>query len=699
MLREVSKSARKIKNNYLSVAWVIGLSIVCVLGLSSQAKAADITLTGAATWGTAANGMAGSPGSGDNLIATTHASTFDGSHGGDNTVGAVTSTTGHILFTNDDNTGDVAFTVGSITASGASNLTIELKDETTRDLAIAVSGNVALTTGNLIMTHAEPDATATSLLSVGGTLAVGGTTAIAGGTNASASTTTLTVTGNATFTGAVTLSSTVNAAASAILNLNGATNVATAGIELNDATGLSILNFTSTATSTMAGAITGNGDGEGTVNILGGTNKLTFSTAVGTTSNSMLALNIGSATLGGNAEFDAAVDATTITVFTQVAADAVADFDAAVVGAVVITGGNGSGEDASASFAANVTGNITLTPNSGAATATFDGSSAQTITGNMVAGADEKGVLKITNTGGTVTFNGVTGVAGTGLEEIHIASGATMHHKSLAAATTFDVVTTVDADGAGTKGGTLILEGGDAVTTTDGGALTLATVTTNTNLTALTVQGGDAATTGVGGAVTATAFVGTTNATTYTVKGGAGGADGAATGGVGGAVATHLQTGATTATTLNLIGGNGGVGVANDASGVGGAGGAVGSSANTFTGLITATTVNVTAGNGATGGNGGSGETGGVGGAGGAVTVTNFDGGLTGALNVTGGDGGNGGIGNATSNLGGNGGDGALATLTSLDVGGDLGNVVIAAGAGGTGGVSGVANGGIGVLG
>ena len=384
---------------------------------------------------------------------------------------------------------------------------------------------------------------------------------MAGGTHASASTTTLTVTGNATFTGAVTLSSTTNAAAAAILNLNGATNVATAGIELNDATGLSILNFTSTATSTMAGAITGNGDGEGTVNVLSGTNLLTFSTAVGTTSGSLLALNIGSTGAAANAKFDAGVDATTITVFTQLDSNvAAADFNAAVVGNVVLTGGNGAGENATASFAGNVTGNITMTPNSGAAIATFDGTTAQTITGNMVAGADEKGVIKVTNTGGTVTFNGVTGVAGTGLEEIHIASGATMHHKSLAAATTFDVVTTVDADGAGTKGGTLILEGGDAVTTTDGGALTLATVTTNTNLTALTVQGGDAATTGVGGAVTETAFVGTTNATTYTVKGGAGGADGAATGGVGGAVATHLQTGAATATTLNLIGGNGGAG-------------------------------------------------------------------------------------------------------------------------------------------
>ena len=674
---------------------VVFLMLSFVLLGANLSIAANFTLTQNSTWDTNTGDDTQAAATGDNVNIATFNFTISNASAVKQ-LDALTGTTGDLLISAATTT-NAATTVGSIALTGAaSNITItNTNGGSGGGVSLTVTGNTSIG-GALTATNSMASANGVMFGTFGGTTAVGGVTTITS-VNRAGSTTTMTFTGNSEHTGAVTLTGSANGLATA--NFNGAVVTFTAGLSLAGGTTTAIANFTPTAAQTVTGVIdSSDSTDRGVINVLS-SNLTTFASNIGGTNN-ILALNVGATGAAGNAKFSGTVDAATITVFTQLDSNvAAADFDGNVVGNVVLTGGNGSGENATASFAGNVTGNITMTPNSGTGTAaTFDGTTAQTITGNVVAGADGKGVLKITNTGGVVTFNDDVGVAGTGIEEIHIASGATMTQKALLTGDdlTFDVVTTVDADGAGTRGGTLIIEGGDAVSGTAGGAITLATITTDTALTALTVQGGDAIENDVGGAVTETAFVGATDATTYTVQGGAGGSDGAATGGVGGAVATHLQTGATTATTINMNGGAGGAGVADDSSGVGGAGGAVGSSANTWTGLITATNVNVNGGLGGNGGAGGSSETGGVGGDGGAVTVTDIQNGLTGALNLTAGDGGVGGLGNAASKLGGNGGAGGNVTLSDLDTGGDLGNVTIAAGTGGVGGASGTANGGVG---
>ena len=144
----------------------------------------------------------------------------------------------------------------------------------------------------------------------------------------------------------------------------------------------------------------------------------------------------------------------------------------------------------------------------------FAGTSAQAVEAAIVIRTDGFGVLSVTNTGGTVTIDDIIGVNGNGLESISIASGANLTQKLGATAGTFNVVGNVD-NGSGGTGGTLVVEGGDASTTTAGGAVTaMAIEGSGTNqLTTLTIQGGDAGTSGVGGAITASTITGAAPAT------------------------------------------------------------------------------------------------------------------------------------------------------------------------------------------
>ena len=141
------------------------------------------------------------------------------------------------------------------------------------------------------------------------------------------------------------------------------------------------------------------------------------------------------------------------------------------------------GGDSTLSLKGNVvvdTGTITLTSDANdIAILEFSGTGNQTSDAAVVVNdATEKGVLKVTNTGGTVTISDIVGVAGRGLASMQIDSGASFIQKAGATnAVTFDVAGNVD-DGAGGAGGTLTLSSGDGVdgTTTVGGVLTLATI-------------------------------------------------------------------------------------------------------------------------------------------------------------------------------------------------------------------------------
>ena len=680
---------------------LLALAVAGTMAMSN-AFAADFTLTEADEWDDAGEGVIAAVAAGDNVDIVTFDMSITGT--GDATAfGAITGTTGDLLITA-ATTADAAATGASITLTGAaSNITITNADGASGGNAdLATTGAVSIV-GNFSQVNLMTTATAAMASSIGGALTVGGTTTITGAddvADGAGSSSSLTVTGNSTFTGLVTLTGD-DQLGHANLNLNGATVTATAGIILDDAgTGLATVNFTGTAAQTVNGTINATSTtDEGTVNVLASANVVTFANNIGATATNILAVNIGNATLAGNAVFSGNVEAATITLGHATSAASAAysaDFNGNVVGDVVMDTGNAITETATATFAGNVTGDITLDDNVAAidATATFDGTTAQTVLGTVAATTDTDGALRVTNTAG-VTFQGVVGSSSTGIGSLGIASDSSMIQKALAGTTvTFDITGNVD-DGAGATGGTLSIEAGDAISGTAGNVVTLATITGVTKLTSINFEGGAAIENDLGGAVTSVIMTGATTATTYSLLGGAGGSDGVNTGGVGGDIDTFLQTGATTADNLNMTGGAGGVGVAEDASGIGGKGGEVGDTSNTFVGLVTAT-VNMTGGAGGIGGVGddetGSADTiGGKGGAGGAVTVTDFTGGITGNLVLTSGAGSNGGLG--ILQAGGIGGAGGAVTLTDISAGAVAGNVSVIGGTAGTGGVSGVAAG------
>ena len=111
------------------------------------------------------------------------------------------------------------------------------------------------------------------------------------------------------------------------------------------------------------------------------------------------------------------------------------------------------------------TGTITLTGDvNDTPTLLFSGTTAQTSDAAVVVTTDGFGILSVTNPAG-VTISDIIGVAGNGLESITIASGASLTQKlGVTTAGTFDVVGNVD-DGSGARGGTLVIEAGDAATT------------------------------------------------------------------------------------------------------------------------------------------------------------------------------------------------------------------------------------------
>ena len=164
------------------------------------------------------------------------------------------------------------------------------------------------------------------------------------------------------------------------------------------------LNLVNTgAISTGTGTIDGAGNSEGIVNVLGGSNMVTFGGVIGGAS--MLSqINVGdpttvSATRGGNAVFMADISATNITVTSY------------------------SGATSSATFMGNVTTATSTLTLSGNSTVMFGGSGSQTITGVITATGSNQGTVMVNNTGGVVTFNGALGSGSLPLGQVMMAAG------------------------------------------------------------------------------------------------------------------------------------------------------------------------------------------------------------------------------------------------------------------------------------
>ena len=560
-------------------------------------------------------------------------------------LGDVTGTTGSITVTNAADNANVSATIGSVAISGAGNFSQTLTDVNTKDIETSVTGNFSIG-GNLVMSNVEPDAAATNALTIGGTATVTGTSAITAGNAGGASTTTLTVTGNSTFTGAMTVTGGANnAGADAIVNLNGATVTATGGIVLDDDTGQAHLNFSGDAIAqTITGAITAAADGEGTITVANShASGAKFASDIGTSAVRLLAISVTD---------DDGAEGT-----------ALADFNGNTYADTITITAAGPDDAASATFAGNV-GFTTLTLNDATTTAsvTFDGSSTQTVSGNIQGAADTEGLVVFNN---DVNFTGEIGTSATdGVANVRVASGKTLALTSGTDADGLYVTGKLDADSSDTRGGTVSLIAANASAEDAAGTTQVSQIDGTTTLTAVNITGG------TGGL-----------------------SDAAGTDGEAGGASSATFVGASDITTLTLTGGTGGAGLANNATDT--EGGVGGATSGTFTAALTATNVNVSAGAGGAGGAGGAdaAATGNVGGAGGDSTLDlNVATGTTqaiGTLTITGGTGGDGGA--TSTNVGGTGGAGGNALAT---IAGDItGNIVLDSGTAGTSVASGGAGG------
>ena len=222
--------------------------------------------------------------------------------------------------------------------------------------------------------------------------------------------------------------------------------------------------------------ISGTSDGVGSaVIIANAANTVTFATKVGVAGASGVQfLTLGSG-VRGNATFNADVSAVTSD-WDSDAGAAIFDFNADYVGTtIVVETGGASGDTANINFAGNVTivTSMTVDVETGLATVTYDGTAAQTHTGNIIAAADGDGDLVITNTAAAgVTFVDDVGVDCKGLGSLSMPADAKMTIQAPDNdALTFDVVGNVAVTkGSSTKGGELVLAGGNTSASGTAGA-------------------------------------------------------------------------------------------------------------------------------------------------------------------------------------------------------------------------------------
>ena len=222
----------------------------------------------------------------------------------------------------------------------------------------------------------------------------------------------------------------------------GLTITAAAPVALGSGGNLNLVN--TGAVTVGAGTISGVAAGNGTLNVVGGSNAVTFAGVIGG-ANALGRVNIGdtqtngttnTATPGraGTAVFSANVTAQSgINVVGGDAAGEVssATFSAAVSGPLNLTGGGNATADAQVNVGGNLTGVTTLDEGTGGtdgAVLTFNGTAAQTVSGDiMVTTANTgEGTVVVNNTGtGVVTFSDEVGTAGTqALRQVTLTDGS-----------------------------------------------------------------------------------------------------------------------------------------------------------------------------------------------------------------------------------------------------------------------------------
>ena len=237
--------------------------------------------------------------------------------------------------------------------------------------------------------------------------------------------------------------------------------------------GAATLTLTSTLDQTITGAVTAAADGEGAIVVATGVNDkiTTFASNIGTSAVRLKTLNVTSVSeksSEGNFNGDVYVDA------------------------ITLTGHDANGE-VDAFFAKNA-GFTTLTLDKvggDEATATFDGTTAQTITGSILGAVAGDGAISVTNTAGTVTFASALGA--TKLGSVTLAASTTTVFDSTLSSATLSASGAMTLKGAVTLTG-ILTTGADSTITLgsafkDGSApaITAAGSTTGLNQTANTV--------------------------------------------------------------------------------------------------------------------------------------------------------------------------------------------------------------------
>ena len=451
-----------------------GTAVVAVSAFAPATQAADLTLAADGTWASA-GGANSTPttditnaAAGDNVSVTSDATititnngVADDGSANTNTfaLGDVTDTaTANIAITpGSDN--NLTVTIDSVNIAG--NVTVTGNADAGNDGIISVTLDDAAVAsvigGNLVLDNSAVDGVGNTLtFDADGELTVTGTTAVTAGAAAGDSSATLIASKDATFTGAVTITGGANAASIATGLFQGSTTF-TGGVTLDDgAAGAAVATFdvaTDGTDLTVAGDIVGAADGEGTVNVVDDDrtteDSVTFSGTLGTAAASLAAVNVGVGE-GADAVFNGDVDATAITVGAagNGAENTSADFNGDVTGALTAVASIGAGNTV-VNLAGDLTGTLALTDvaGNGTATAIFDGTSAQTVSG-AVTPTNQEGIINVTGTGGTTFESAIgAGVAGLGLFTVGSGSMATLEADLFTDSTNNAAAAGLDVDG------------------------------------------------------------------------------------------------------------------------------------------------------------------------------------------------------------------------------------------------------------
>ncbi len=324
-----------------------------------------------------------------------------------------------------------AYTVTTTTHSGLG--TVAFSDNVTGDVNLAADGTVTVAVGKIIDGNVDNTTSADGA----GTLSIGasGTATVVSGTvgatNSLKSVTLDSTGGIGTFAGAVKATT---------VNLAGTGTAAFSG----DVTG--VVNFTAVGKSTVAankkiiGSMTTSATGQGEVTFAPTTTDTTvISEDVGTSAATLLSVTAGAApaktaTFGGN-----------------VYADTLNLSNTGASGVVAIPG------DITAKTLFTFTADGTLALN---------GTSAQTVTGDLTTGTGGQGQITVSNTGGLVKFASLVGVSSTGVGDVTLNTGSKTQFDKAVFAKTITLTTTADltVDATVTTTGTLTTGNGNVVT-------------------------------------------------------------------------------------------------------------------------------------------------------------------------------------------------------------------------------------------